>query len=280
MQIPRNQTEYWNQVASVKTFNHPIDWYKLQKVIPKNPKILDYGCGHGRLCWEFWRKGFKDVMGVDFSTKMIEVAKNTYPNLDFRIVENSVYPFDNKTFDIVLLFTVLTCVPADEDQLTIVNESYRVLKPGGILYVSDLPLQDDNRNMDRYKKFVSKYGIFGIFELADGGVMRILGQDEFVERILAEAEEKVAGQISVNARIIEARKRIRAVCEKEGVSIEALKGGSRRGRLPGLRAQLAREIVEEYGLTMAETARQLGVTTSAISRIFERNNDLKVILSR
>ena len=59
-------------------------------------------------------------------------------------------------------------------------------------------------------------------------------------------------------------------CEKEGVSVEALKGGSRRGRLSGLRAQLAKELVEKYGLTMAEAARQLGVTTSAISRIFER----------
>ena len=172
MQIPRNQTKYWNQVASRKTFGHPIDWDKLREFIPKNAKVLDYGCGHGRICWEFWSKGFQDVIGVDSSIKMIEIAKNTYPSLDFRIVENSLYPFDNKIFDVVLLFTVLTSVPADEDQLAIVSESYRVLKQGGILYVSDLPLQNDNRNRHRYKKFASKYGIFGIFELPDGGVMR------------------------------------------------------------------------------------------------------------
>lgn len=49
------------------------------------------------------------------------------------------------------------------------------------------------------------------------------------------------------------------------------KGGSRRGRLSLFRTQLAKELVDNIGLTMAETARQLGVTTSAISRIFERN---------
>ena len=76
---------------------------------------------------------------------------------------------------------------------------------------------------------------------------RILGQDEFVKSILTEAEEKIAGQISVNERIIEAREVILEACEKEGVSVEALKGGSRRGRLPGLRAQLARKLVEKYG---------------------------------
>jgi len=33
--------------------------------------------------------------------------------------------------------------------------------------------------------------------------------------------------------------------------------------------RMAKELVEHLGLTMAETARQLGVTISAISRIFE-----------
>ena len=99
---------------------------------------------------------------------------------------------------------------------------------------------------------------------------RILGQDEFVERILLEADKNIAGQISINERVIKAGKIILGACEESGVSVEALKGGSRRGALPGLRAQLAKELVEKLGLTMAETARQLGVTTSAISRIFER----------
>jgi len=91
---------------------------------------------------------------------------------------------------------------------------------------------------------------------------RILGQDEFVERILHEADKNITGQISINERVIKAGKIILAACEESGVSVEALRGGSRRGALPGLRAQLAKEL--------AETARQLGVTTSAISRIFER----------
>jgi REP element-mobilizing transposase RayT len=43
---------------------------------------------------------------------------------------------------------------------------------------------------------------------------RILGQDEFVERILAEADKKITGQISINKRIIEARKIILAACER------------------------------------------------------------------
>jgi len=100
---------------------------------------------------------------------------------------------------------------------------------------------------------------------------RILGQDEFVERILLEADKSTAGQISINERVIQAGKIILAACERGGVSVAALKGGSRRATLPVLRAQLAKELVQDIGLTMAETARQLGVTTSAVSRMFERN---------
>ena len=58
---------------------------------------------------------------------------------------------------------------------------------------------------------------------------RILGQDEFVERILAEADKKISAQISINERVVEAGKSIFAACEKGGVSVEALRGGSRRG---------------------------------------------------
>ena len=61
--------------------------------------------------------------------------------------------------------------------------------------------------------------------------------------------------------------------------LEALKGGSRRGRLPEIRARLARELVEGFGLTMAETSRQLGVTTSGISKYLE-GNKLDSSLSR
>ena len=88
--------------------------------------------------------------------------------------------------------------------------------------------------------------------------------------ILLEADKNITGQISINGRGIKAGKIVLAACEESGVSVEALRRGSRRGTLPGLRAQLAEDPVQNLGLTMAETAQQLGVTTSAILRIFER----------
>jgi putative transposase len=64
-----------------------------------------------------------------------------------------------------------------------------------------------------------------------------------------------------------------------GVDIDELRGGSRRGGIPALRVRLATELVAEHGLTLAETARQLGVSTSAISKILMRKGRGKVTLS-
>ena len=99
---------------------------------------------------------------------------------------------------------------------------------------------------------------------------RILGSGEFVEKIIGEADNKIKRQVSINERRINAEKRIDDICKKEGISKEELKGGSRRGRISQIRAKLAIELGENYGLTLAETGRQLGVSTSAISRIYMR----------
>jgi putative transposase len=48
---------------------------------------------------------------------------------------------------------------------------------------------------------------------------RILGQDEFVKSILAEADKRIAGRISINERIVNAKRLIFERCDKESVSI-------------------------------------------------------------
>ena len=100
---------------------------------------------------------------------------------------------------------------------------------------------------------------------------RILGGDKFVERILEEADEKIKYQLSIDERRIQAEKAIMEMCRKEGVKVEELRGGSRRGRLSGIRSRLAMDLVEKMGLPLAEAGRRLGVSTSAISKIMMRN---------
>lgn len=59
--------------------------------------------------------------------------------------------------------------------------------------------------------------------------------------------------------------------KKRKVSLTELKSGSRRGQIPAVRAELSRKLVEDYGTPIAEVARQVGVSISAISKSLARS---------
>ncbi len=59
-------------------------------------------------------------------------------------------------------------------------------------------------------------------------------------------------------------------CKKENVSVEALKSGSRRQKVSAIRSQLARKLVEEWGISLTEAGRRLGVSPSAIAKTLYR----------
>jgi hypothetical protein len=48
----------------------------------------------------------------------------------------------------------------------------RVLRPAGLLYISDMPLQSDDRNLARYTAAAARFGIHGVFETDDGAIVR------------------------------------------------------------------------------------------------------------
>lgn len=105
---------------------------------------------------------------------------------------------------------------------------------------------------------------------------RILGSGEFVEQMLREAEERIKFQVPSTQRLLRARQYVERLCAEAGVSLAEMLGGSRRAPIPRLRLALARHLVGQLGLPLAEAARQLGVTTSGISRAIERAGGVKM----
>jgi REP element-mobilizing transposase RayT len=100
---------------------------------------------------------------------------------------------------------------------------------------------------------------------------RILGSGEFVERILKEADARMMRQAGLMKVKRHAERAIVAGCKKHGVSITELRNGSRRGNVPRVRMEIARRLVEDYGLTLAEVARQVGISTSGVSKLMSRS---------
>ena len=106
--------------------------------------------------------------------------------------------------------------------------------------------------------------------LREMGDERILGSGEFVQTILDQAEEEQKHQFSGKERLERMRGDIDEMCRKSGISVEMLRSGSCRRPLPAMRKELAKRFVEEYGVSLAETARQLGVTTNAVCAMLKR----------
>ncbi len=172
-----NQTEYWNKVAWEKEFTHPINVTLLQAHLPSSSRMLDYGCGYGRVCRVLSDAGYGNVLGVDSSSAMIERGRELHPGLALEVLPASGLPYPEHSFDAVALISVLTCIPTDAGQQTLLKNLKRVLRPGGFIYISDLVLQDDERNQARYLYNQKEFGIYGVFRLPEGTVVRHLSTE-------------------------------------------------------------------------------------------------------
>ena len=172
MDIKENQKEYWNKVAKDKQFTTPFQIELFSKFVGREDRILDVGCGYGRTLNDLYSHEFKNLFGIDFSDKMIKRGKEQFPWLNLDVIEDKKIPYDDNSFDSIILFAVLTCIVKDEEQVFLMNEIKRVLKPNGILYINDFLLNTDERNVERYKMYEDKYNKFGVFELPEGAVLR------------------------------------------------------------------------------------------------------------
>ena len=101
---------------------------------------------------------------------------------------------------------------------------------------------------------------------------RILGSGDFVERIIKEADVKVRYQFAVKENTEELNDIIEKICKSEKVNIKELKAGSRGKEASRARALISIGLVKNYGVSLAEVARRLNISTSAVSKIIRRSN--------
>ena len=171
MEATGDQSAFWNAAAQTRLFTHPLDATRFSRAVARDAHILDYGCGQGRLCGELVALGFTRVVGIDSSPEMVHAARQRNPGASFAVNDGARLPCADASLDAALLFAVLTCIPDDAAQKNLLGEFKRSLRPGGLLLISDYPLQTDARNLARYLKFAPGAG-YGTFQLPDGAWLR------------------------------------------------------------------------------------------------------------
>jgi len=130
--------ENYNLIAEDFSRTRRFVWRDLESLYhyaSTGDKVLDLGCGNGRLF-----QIFKDIninyTGVDSSGKLIEIAKKTYPSATFLVADALRLPFSTNYFDEVYSVAVLHHIPSAQLRLEFLEEAKRVLKPGGLLILT------------------------------------------------------------------------------------------------------------------------------------------------
>jgi ubiquinone/menaquinone biosynthesis C-methylase UbiE len=99
----------------------------------RGKSLIDIGCGPGNYSVEFAKRG-ANVLGIDLSQKMLDKARNNAKMADVKLVlqkadAHSIRCSDN-SFDIAVIILAIL-------NEKIIKEAARVLKPSGLLLISD-----------------------------------------------------------------------------------------------------------------------------------------------
>ena len=132
-------------------------------------KVLDLGIGQGRNSIPLAELGF-NVTGVDYSTKCLEICKNTCNKLN--LVQSDIRTFDIEKYkyDMILSGYVLHFLHKN-DSYQIIKNIKNNIKNNGIVYISVFSLEDP--------KF-SKHSTSSDFEILDNNILHNKVNDTYV----------------------------------------------------------------------------------------------------
>jgi 2-polyprenyl-3-methyl-5-hydroxy-6-metoxy-1,4-benzoquinol methylase len=105
-------------------------------VTDKNKKILDLGCGSGAFLRYLASRGFRNLYGAEPD---VELAKRIPSGvaIEVRNCRAENLAFEDCTFDVVHIYKVLHHLKGLSSYSACCDEIYRVLKPGGLVFIME-----------------------------------------------------------------------------------------------------------------------------------------------
>jgi ubiquinone/menaquinone biosynthesis C-methylase UbiE len=117
-------------------------------------RILDVGCGDGAVLRDFMRYGAlpHDLNGVDLLPDRVERARELTPGARIDVADAQALDYADRSFDLVLGFTLLSSVVEPEARARVAAEMRRVTRPGGVVLLYDFWTNPFNRDVRPLKQ--------------------------------------------------------------------------------------------------------------------------------
>lgn len=131
----------------------------LDLISDSGSKVLDIGCGYGRVLKHLYENGIKNLTGVDISKDLISLSKINCPNARYLIQDFEHISFNEK-FDLVLLMGVIEYITTDDRQENFFKKIDGILNNRGYVFIETFTL-DFKLNWKNY--------LFGFLKTAHMG---------------------------------------------------------------------------------------------------------------
>lgn len=181
------------QKANIEWLNSIYQYHdKFISFLKPGASILDVGCGPGFHSKYLMQKGF-NVIGIDFSEKMIEIAKRETPEGDFRIMDVRDLLDLHQKFDGILAHAILLHFPKKE-AMDILKNLKNKLKSGGYLSIAVKEIRPDREEEQivkendyncEYQRFFSYYTLDEI-----KNYLKDLGMEICYENIISKGRNR------------------------------------------------------------------------------------------
>ena len=156
-------------------------------------RILDLGCGPGRLCKRLVKAGYRSIYGMDVNEDAVYLARSRSQAAPYAVGDASALPYADSSFDGVFMQAVLTTITDPSDRRQTLREIARILCRPGRLYMGVFGLTPEQpAYFARYQEGLKKGHPEGTFEVNDPETGRLLylarhyTRDE-IESLLEEA---------------------------------------------------------------------------------------------
>ncbi len=139
--LRKTQQDYIIIARKFRETRKKIHWVDLQpflKLVKSKDKVLDVGCGTGRLYSRLQKKNI-DYLGIDYVQPFLDEAKKDYPRAKFLWLDISRAKDWQKIktkYDVILCVAVLHHFPTRQGQAFVLEQMRKRLKKDGVLILT------------------------------------------------------------------------------------------------------------------------------------------------